>query len=601
MQNGRIPRSFLEMLLERTDIVGLIGKHVQLRRSGTNYFGLCPFHKEKTPSFSVIENKKRYHCFGCGASGDAMQFLMEHDGLSFVDAATDLAEKLGLVIPYENAKVNSKHSALEAQQLAARTTISANTGLDGYAVLQRAQQYFQQQLTATSPATAYLVKRGLSPAVIEEFALGYAPNVWNGLYQTLGQHETIEVDMLLNTGLIVANKEQEQRYYDRFRHRIIFPIRDTRGRVLGFGGRVLDQGEPKYLNSPETAWFHKSKQLYGMYELHKKQKHPSYVVVVEGYLDVIALAQYDFPQAVATLGTALTEEHMQQLLRLSPKVVFCFDGDVAGKKAALRAMEMALACMQDGYTLKFMFLPSQLDPDSFLRTQGREAFAAALDKAVLLEDLVFNHLLEGADLQGESGRAAVFKRGKELLSKLPVSSYKTMLQVRLKQVLRLDTATIEQQPRGPSAPLRPGNKRYGFIAPKCPAWLAVALLCEQPNLLALLPAELIMQCRRASEINLRLLAAVAEQLQANQNSSISEIVQQLPSALARLLVVAELKAAIAIIPSEGRTAEFLGACKQLKHKCRADAIQALTQKAKDQALSLDDKVQLQNMLREQQQ
>ncbi|SPW19786.1 DNA primase [Cronobacter sakazakii] len=363
---GRIPRVFINDLLARTDIVDLIDARVKLKKQGKNYHACCPFHNEKTPSFTVNGEKQFYHCFGCGAHGNAIDFLMNYDKLEFVETVEELAAMHNLEVPFE---AGSGPTQIERHQR--QTLYELLDGLNGF---------YRQALQAQSaePARQYLAKRGLSESVIERFAIGYAPPGWDNVLKRFGNNSENRKS-LIDAGMLVTN--DQGRSYDRFRERVMFPIRDKRGRVIGFGGRVLGDALPKYLNSPETDIFHKGRQLYGLYEVQQSDPNPPRLLVVEGYMDVVALSQYDINYAVASLGTATTAEHIQMLFRVTNNVICCYDGDRAGRSAAWRALETALPYMTDGRQLRFMFLPDGEDPDTLVRQEGKAAFEARMEQA----------------------------------------------------------------------------------------------------------------------------------------------------------------------------------------------------------------------------
>ncbi len=361
---GRIPKDFIDQLLARIDIIDVVGARVPLKKAGREYQACCPFHNEKTPSFTVSPSKQFYHCFGCGAHGSAISFLMDYDHLEYVEAIEALARTAGVQVPREGAEDAPK-----------RKRISKTL----YTLMEEAATWYQAQLPQFPPAREYLQKRGLSAEIISRFGLGYAPAGWDALGKQLAGYGA---EKLLATGMAIQN--EAGKVYDRFRERIMFPIRDRRGRIIGFGGRVLGNDTPKYLNSPETEIFHKGSELYGLYEARQHTRKLERLLVVEGYMDVIALAQYDITYAVATLGTATTSEHVRQLFRVVPEVVFCFDGDRAGKQAAWRALENSLPELQDDKHVRFLFLPTGEDPDTHVRQIGKEAFEASLDKALPL-------------------------------------------------------------------------------------------------------------------------------------------------------------------------------------------------------------------------
>jgi len=411
-----IPPGFLQDLLSRVDIVEVVGRHVELKRSGANHMGLCPFHGEKSPSFSVNAPKQFYHCFGCGAHGDAIRFLMEHSGMSFRDAVADLAQQVGMAVPDDPTDPAEQQRALQAR--AHQATLSE--------VLERAAEHYRRQLKEHPAAIDYLKRRGLSGEIAKRFGLGYAPPGWRSLASVFPRYDD---PLLIESGMVIVQGDEgpEQKRYDRFRERIMFPIRSVKGEVIGFGGRVLDGGEPKYLNSPETPIFVKGRELYGLYEARTALRSKGYVLVVEGYMDVVALAQNGFPNAVATLGTACTAEHVQKLFRFTDAVVFSFDGDAAGRRAAGRALEAALPHATDLRSVRFLFLPPEHDPDSFVRERGSAAFEEQVAKAVPLSRHLIDHASQGADLGAAEGRARMLAMAKPLWQALPEGALRRQL------------------------------------------------------------------------------------------------------------------------------------------------------------------------------
>ena len=402
---GRIPKAFIDELIARADIVEVVGARVTLKRAGSNYKGLCPFHGEKTPSFTVSPSKGFYHCFGCSAHGTSIGFLMAYDNLEFPEAVEALAEMMGLEVPREN--------------LGAPERKDDNDEL--YALLREADQIYRAALRTSDTAIAYLKKRGIDGPTAGRFGIGYAPNAWDSVLRQLGTSDA-RVAKLLQAGLVVAN--DAGRRYDRFRDRIMFPIRNARGQVIGFGGRVLDSGEPKYLNSPETPIFRKGQELYGLFEARQNPGKPKSITVVEGYLDVASLVQFGVENVVATLGTAMTAENMKRLTRLTERVTFCFDGDRAGRAAASRAMETALPFGGGMVDLRFLLLPEKDDPDTFVRTHGADAFRALADRAVSLPEFLVEELDARIDFANPGGRARFDATAKPLLRRLPEGSYR---------------------------------------------------------------------------------------------------------------------------------------------------------------------------------
>jgi DNA primase len=411
-----IPPSFVQELLSRVDIVEVVGRQVQLKKAGINHKGLCPFHGEKTPSFIVSATRQTYHCFGCGVHGNAIGFLMENSGMGFIDAVQDLAQQVGLTVPEDDRSPQERERAVELKQRQA--TLSD--------VLAKAAEHYRKQLKSTPRAVDYLKGRGLTGEVAAAFGLGYAPEGWRGLASVFPQYDD---PLLEESGLVIAQgeTEEERKRYDRFRDRIMFPIRSVQGEVIGFGGRVLDKGEPKYLNSPETPVFIKGRELYGLHEARAAIRQRGYVLVVEGYMDVVALAQLGFPNAVATLGTACTAEHVQKLFRFTESVVFSFDGDAAGRRAAGRALEASLPHASDIRTVRFLFLPPEHDPDSYVREHGTEAFERCVGQAIPLSRQLVEAAREGVDTDSAEGRARLLATAKPLWGALPDGALKMQL------------------------------------------------------------------------------------------------------------------------------------------------------------------------------
>lgn len=407
-----IPQSFIQELLSRADIVDIVGRYVTLKKAGVNFKGLCPFHGEKTPSFTVNAVRQTYHCFGCGAHGDALRFLMEHNGLNFVEAIKDLAQQLGLKVPEEN--ISPREKALTQERKQKQTQLTD--------LLEQAGKHWSKVLAKESRAQNYLHKRGLSQEVINRFSLGYAPLSWDDLRNVFTSYDD---PMLVECGLVIAHEEmvdgieQITKRYDRFRDRVMFPIRNVKGDVIGFGGRILDQGEPKYLNSPETPVFHKGQELYGLFEARSDIRKAGHVLVTEGYMDVVALAQHGVPQAVATLGTACTPEHVQTLFKVSENIVFSFDGDAAGRKAARRALEASLPHVRDTRSVKFLFLPQEHDPDSYIREHGHDTFMRSVAQATPLSQFLLTAVCEGCDMATAEGRARMLSQAYPLWTQIP--------------------------------------------------------------------------------------------------------------------------------------------------------------------------------------
>jgi DNA primase len=473
-----IPPGFLQELISRTDIVEVVGRHVELKRGGANFMGLCPFHGEKSPSFSVTPSKQFYYCFGCGASGDAIRFLTEHLGLSFVEAVRDLAGRIGMSVPEEQVSPEERQRRDTLRQR--RLSIGE--------VLTKAADFYRQQLKATPRAVDYLKRRGLTGTVAARFGLGFAPPGWRTL---AGVFPAYDDPLLEEAGLVrqktadddAAPAEADRGRYDWFRDRVIFPIRGVDGAVIGFGGRVLDDSKPKYINSPETPVFSKGRELYGLFEARQALREKGYALVVEGYMDVVALAQSGFANAVATLGTACTAEHVQKLFRFTDSVVFSFDGDAAGRRAAARALEASLPHASDLRTVRFLFLPPEHDPDSYVRDLGPDAFEQQVAAAVPLSRQLVEQASEGCDVTTAEGRAKLLAQAKPLWQQLPDGALKRQLLPELARQGQLEAADLAAlwgaaaaPQRPPQSPLRPPRRLGARVAPAGLADLALRLL-----------------------------------------------------------------------------------------------------------------------------
>ncbi|MFT5758415.1 MAG: DNA primase [Alteromonadaceae bacterium] len=505
---GMIPRQFIDDLLARADIVELIDSRVPLKKAGKNYQACCPFHTEKSPSFSVSQDKQFYHCFGCGEHGNAISFLMEFDRLDFPDAIEELASQYNMKVPREENKqtpAQQKHQQQVYQQKQ-----------DDYQLMEQISRFYQQQLKVASDkdtAIDYLKGRGLSGEIVKQFGIGYISDAWDGMMSVFG-HSSAATKQLVDLGMAIQGDKNKP--YDRFRGRIQFPIRDKRGRVIGFGGRVLGEGTPKYLNSPETRIYHKGQELYGLYEAKQANKQLQRLVVVEGYMDVVALAQHGVNYVVASLGTATTPEQLQTLFRTVKEIICCYDGDRAGRDAAWRAMDNALPLIQDGYSLKFVFLPDGEDPDSLIREKGKQAFETILDGATPLTEFIFERLMQQTDTHSLEGRAALLDLFQTYLSKMPESAIKDGMKTKLANQFGAGSALqLEKLNKnlGDTSPRKLANKKTKIT----PARLAIALLLEHPHIVNALPDATILQeltmpgipllnellqiCKKNSEIN----------------------------------------------------------------------------------------------------
>ncbi|MFG0677269.1 DNA primase [Delftia sp. WSY_7] len=423
-----IPQSFIQELLARVDVVDIVGRYVQLRKGGANFMGLCPFHSEKSPSFTVSPSKQFYHCFGCGKNGNAIGFLMDHAGMGFVEAVQDLAGQVGLQVPQDDiSPAERERQAAQKQKQATLTD-----------VLEKAGESFRKHLKASPQAIDYLKRRGVSGETAKRFGLGYAPAGWRSLASVFPQYDDPQLE---ESGLVIVGEGDDKRY-DRFRDRLMFPIRNVKGECIGFGGRVFGDEKPKYLNSPETPVFHKGRELYGLFEARTALRDMGYALVTEGYMDVVALAQLGFANAVATLGTACTPDHIHKLFRFTEAVVFSFDGDAAGRRAARKALDAALPYASDTRSVKFLFLPAEHDPDSFIREYGSEAFARYVGDALPLSRFLIEAASEGCDLGQAEGRAHMASNARPLWTALPDGALKRQLLGEIAELVQLDARDL---------------------------------------------------------------------------------------------------------------------------------------------------------------
>ncbi|MDN3553625.1 DNA primase [Halomonas almeriensis] len=488
---GQIPQRFIDDLLARTDVVDIVSERVKLKKTGRNHSGLCPFHQEKSPSFTVSADKQFYHCFGCGAHGNALRFLMEYDRLAFPEAVEQLAARLGLDVPREGQ--DDPHQQFRERKRK-----------EGVNLLELAASFFRERMKMPEGRQArdYLDQRGLSPEVVREFGIGFAPAEWEALRHHLGEHGISEA-VQIEYGLLV-HREDSGRMYDRFRDRVMFPIRDIRGRTVAFGGRVLGDGKPKYLNSPETPVFHKGRELYGLYEARQAHSRLERVVIVEGYMDVVALAQFGIRNAVATLGTATTEDHLSRLFRVVDEVVFCFDGDRAGRQAADRALRTALPMMIDGRQARFLFLPEGEDPDTLVRREGADGFADRVTCASPLSEFLFEQAAQGRDLGHIEERERYASQVLDAIGQLPDGMLKSLLLTELSRRTGVDQSSFEsimlrhsgaaqQAPADSSQPLPAGeplpapNEAVGQGGSLGLMARALQLLVHEPGLVERLP------------------------------------------------------------------------------------------------------------------
>lgn len=573
--SGKISQSFIDDLINRTDLVALIDSYVPLRKKGANYTACCPFHQEKTPSFSVSPNKQIYHCFGCGAGGNALRFLMDYERLGFTEALALLAKQAGLELPIENKNYESS-SAL-------------------YDVMSKAAEFYHQQLKTSQEAIDYFKSRGITGIVAKQYQLGFSPAGWNNLTDHCGRDEATK-KMLLQTGLII--QKDNNKSYDRFRSRIMFPIRDVKGRVIAFGGRVLINEEPKYLNSPETVLFHKGRELYGLYEAKRALREINYFIVVEGYMDVLALVQHGLNNAVGTLGTATTADHLNKLLRYTKHIVFCFDGDRAGKEAAWRALQVALPYMEDGVKMSFMFLPEKDDPDSFIRRMGKEVFLEEVKNAQTFSDFLYRHLTETMDLSTLEGKASLSHIAMPLLEKMPEGAFKQMMYERLSRLVPLDTRqlrslskksvpVIKEKITENKRPVKAQNTVTSLMR------MVVMLLIQNPRLRVLIP-------RNASiaewdHVESELFKEMLGLLDAHPSLS-APIILEYWRDKAEYQLIAELLVKEHLIPEENIEAEFAQIIVRLEQQYQERKIEKILLKAKTQGLTAEEKVALQELI-----
>jgi DNA primase len=547
---GRITRELKDSILARTDIVDLVGNRVALKKAGGLFKACCPFHTEKTPSFTVSPTRQTYHCFGCGAHGNVIDFLIEMDRLSFVEAVEELAQRAGVEIPDDDGSPRPQGPDLKPL----------------YAILERAAAFYRRQLREhpdARRAVEYLKSRGLSGEIAGRYGVGYSPPGRDVLLSALGQSGG-ERGYLIQAGLVI---EQDGRRYDRFRDRVLFPILDRRGRVIGFGGRVLGDGQPKYLNSPETPVFHKGRELYGLYQAQRARRTLERLVVVEGYMDVIALAQFGIDYAVATLGTATTPEHIQLLMRSAPELVFCFDGDKAGREAAWKALETALPFVTGAQTLRFLLLPEGEDPDTLIRARGADVFGKLVADAAPLSEFLFDQLGDRVgDLVSIDGRTRLASLAGPLIQRIPVGMYRQMIEAELARVAGLEPAA----PAGPRPPSRSTRSRSRPNRPTRPSRVAqaISLILDRPGL-AEVAASRADDWRRLDNPGIRILAELIDTIAAYPRINQATLLDRWRdhehySYLKRLCVEPFLRH----VPEEGAKDELMGALDGLSEMVR---------------------------------
>ncbi len=581
---GRIPEQFVNELLARVDIVDVIDSRVPLRRAGKDFKACCPFHEEKTPSFTVSQDKQFYHCFGCGAHGSAIGFLMEYERLSFPEAVEDLAARAGMTVPRDAH--SPKLPQAQPDELAGASDI-----------LLRADRYYRRQLREhpqAQEAVTYLKGRGLTGEIAAEFGLGYAPDGWDNVVRALGQDATSQ-QALLTAGLAV--KRDNGGFYDRFRHRVMFPIHDYRGRIVGFGGRVLDQGEPKYLNSPETPLFHKGRELYGLFRARDAIRRENRALVVEGYMDVVALAQYGFDYAVATLGTATTRDHLERLFRFVPEVVFCFDGDRAGREAAWRALGNALPVLHEGRQISFLFLPEGEDPDSLVRKEGLTAFTERLTGALSLPDYLFQTLVGQVDLTRLDGRARLVELARPLLSNVAQGALRELMLARLADLSRLPLEKLSKLVDSPREPQgNPVGRKGVRPSTAMPSLVqnAVALLLQHPQLGRLVGDPEVFLVSDGPGIPL--LVAIMRLLNAQPDLKTGSIIEHFRDSEYQRHI-GRLAAREHPMHQQNVEAEFTDLLWQLRREANSQQIERLSSKEL-QSLSPEEKAELQRLLDE---
>ncbi|MGH8230471.1 MAG: DNA primase [Steroidobacteraceae bacterium] len=608
---GRIPQRFIDELIARADIVEIIGSRVALKRAGREYKACCPFHDEKTPSFWVSPDKQFYHCFGCGAHGTALGFLMEYDRLPFPEAVEDLAGRLGLTVP---------HEALAAVASGAAAPGASSEDLAPlYALLATVADQFHANLKRSDRAQRYAEQRGLTPATVERFHVGYAADSWSELLRRFGRQER-DQRALLAAGLIIerersvtpgtaagAEAGSSDAYYDRFRDRLMFPIRDTRGRVIGFGGRVLDRGEPKYLNSPETAMFHKGKELYGLYETRLARRALRRLVIVEGYMDVVRLHQAGVTEGVATLGTATTADHLHRAFRLVSEIVFCFDGDRAGRAAAWRALQQALPEARAGRELRFLFLPEGEDPDSLVGKEGGDRFNARLDGALPLSEYLVAQLLEQADVSHADGKAHFVALARPLFEKIPAGVYRELLLDRIAAAIGSPTARLQQWLAEPPAP-GPGARRSAeslegrtthmpvrSVGRGSLVTQAITLVLHFPGAAVAVDEAQRLQLAQVSQPGVAVLLLLLEQLRAQPAASMAQTLERWRERPEHRRL-SELAAGEALVPDQDAAArELRQAVARLLDAELRRRLEVLIEKARVQPLDEAEKQELQTL------
>ncbi|NOI01181.1 DNA primase [Vibrio kanaloae] len=572
---GHIPRSFIDDLLARLDIVDIVDARVKLKKKGKNYGACCPFHNEKTPSFSVSQEKQFYHCFGCGVHGNAIDFMMEFERLDFVEAIEELASFLGLDVPREQ----------RSGEISTTPRANSEQKRNLYDLMGGISQFYRSQLkiSANKPAIEYLKNRGLSGEIVQKFGIGYVADEWDLVRKNFGQQKEAQ-DMLVTGGMLIENDKGNR--YDRFRGRVMFPIRDRRGRVIGFGGRVLEDGTPKYLNSPETPIFHKGKELYGLYEVLQAYREPPQILVVEGYMDVVALAQYGVDYSVASLGTSTTGDHVQMLFRQTSTVVCCYDGDRAGKEAAWRALENALEYLKTGNTLKFLFLPDGEDPDSYIREHGKAAFEQLVHNATPLSAYLFDNLIEihKLNLGTTEGKSALRAHASALINKIPDSYFQELLEKLLDERTGFDNQLRRARVHTQNTTPQPHKELK-----RTPMREVIALLIQNPSYADMVPD--LSSVKGLQLPGLSLFVEVLDICQVNPHISTGQLLENWRESKHEALLSRLASWEIPLV-EDNQEDIFLDSLDNILAQCVEKQIENLQAKARSVGLSAEEKREL---------
>lgn len=573
---SRIPQPFIDDVLHRLDIVEIIKARIPLlKKTGSNYMACCPFHQEKSPSFSVHPTKQFYHCFGCGANGNALSFVMQYDRLDFLDALENLAASVGLEIP-------QTHTANHHPQHHSLVSLSRESAL-----------FYYQQLKLHPQAVDYVNSRGISREILRHFGIGYAPPGWDSLLNHLGQSAE-QRQLLLGAGLII--EKSRGKYYDRFRDRLMFPIRNLRGQIIGFGGRTFGNETPKYLNSPETSLFHKGTELYGLYEARQSNKELKQIIIVEGYMDVISLTQFGITNAVATLGTATTSQHLQRLFRYTSDIVFCFDGDTAGQNAAMRALETALPIIRDGHNVSFVHLPDNEDPDSFIRQFGMVEWELMLESAKPLPEVLYHYLTHDIDITSIAGKAKFAKEARELLGKMPLGVYQQLLQENLASRVGLSFDALNSLQENKQALPKASPQKPQETGISTHLLNAMSLIIHDPSLASKLEFPLKLLTSKIAGVDLlHQLFAICSEQPALSTGALLNYWDDHPARP----FIGQLASKEPLIPQSAWLEELMGIFTRLNEQLMDSEINALMQKISGDNLTPEEKQQLKSLLQEQ--